>query len=284
VKLPNLASILKERSVFLERGNKANFFKDWNEQEILDKINTTRAKDNKERLVLSEKLSKSASARLAVIITENDYDGTKTGLTRELAITNAGYDASLIGDLTLVDFFRSNDPISYWNSDEISKGTLFHKDFKEVGIAIRNHDEKVDVYLLFVTPRKKSTKIVKTPTWGGPELWSEINKRRVEMGVNPLIKRDELCTIASIRLNQLLELNKLDGHEGFTPVLQRQDLKWIAEKYDISEYLAQGYNTAADTVKGWESTMGHRTLLAGGEYVWGCVYAQNTFSVAIAAY
>jgi len=24
--------------------------------------------------------------------------------------------------------------------------------------------------------------------------------------------------------------------------------------------------------------------LSGGEYVWGCVYAQNTFAVAIAAY
>ena len=95
---------------------------------------------------------------------------------------------------------------------------------------------------------------------------------------------DQLCTIASIRLNQLLELGKLDGHAGFVPVLERTDLKSFTEKYNISEFLIQGYQTPLEAVDAWESTMGHKTLLVGGEYVWGCVYAQNTFGVAIAAY
>lgn len=55
----------------------------------------------------------------------------------------------------------------------------------------------------------------KIPNWTGPQLWEEVNKSRVEHGVNPLKQKDELCTIASIRLNELLELGKLDGHEGF---------------------------------------------------------------------
>jgi len=44
--------------------------------------------------------------------------------------------------------------------------------------------------------------------WGGPELWEAINKRRIENGVGPLNNKPELCTIASIRLNELLELGE----------------------------------------------------------------------------
>jgi hypothetical protein len=45
--------------------------------------------------------------------------------------------------------------------------------------------------------------------WGGPELWDAVNKKRLEYGVNPLKLREDLCTIASIRLNELIELGKL---------------------------------------------------------------------------
>jgi len=122
--------------------------------------------------------------------------------------------------------------------------------------------------------------------WGGPELWEMVNKKRVEYGVNQLESRTELCTIASIRLNELLELGKLDNHEGFSNMPQRRpDLKWIFEKYSvIAEFLAVGGKTPGETVSLWDNTLGHKKLLSGGEYVWGCIYAQNTFSVAITAY
>jgi len=121
--------------------------------------------------------------------------------------------------------------------------------------------------------------------WGGPELWEAVNKARVEHGVNPLKQADELCTLASIRLNELLALGKLDGHEGFANLPERRpDLKWIFEKYDISEFLIQGAPTAEEAVKSWLNTLGHKKILTGGEYVWGCTYAQEGFGVAIAAY
>ncbi len=122
--------------------------------------------------------------------------------------------------------------------------------------------------------------------WGGPELWEAVNKRRNESGVNSLEQRDELCTIASIRLNELLELEKLDAHEGFTNLEERRpDLAWIFEKYStIAEFLAQGGDTPQETVSLWENTLGHKKLLTGGEYVWGCIYAQSTFAVAITAF
>ncbi len=99
-------------------------------------------------------------------------------------------------------------------------------------------------------------------------------------------QRDELCTISSIRLNELLELEKLDAHEGFTNLEERRpDLAWIFEKYStIAEFLAQGGDTPQETVSLWENTLGHKKLLTGGEYVWGCIYAQNSFAVAITAF
>ncbi len=121
--------------------------------------------------------------------------------------------------------------------------------------------------------------------WTGPQLWDSVNKRRVQLGVNALQQRDELCTIASIRLNQLLELGKLDGHEGFSKLpADRSDLSWIYDKYNLSEFLVSGATSADDAVSLWENTLGHKKLLTGGEYVWGCIYAQNNFGVAIAAY
>jgi len=124
-----------------------------------------------------------------------------------------------------------------------------------------------------------------TPTWGGPELWEAVNKRRQELGVNPLNNQAELCTIASIRLNQILELGKLDAHEGFGSMPDdRPDLLWIFQKYDITEFLVSGAETSEEAVALWENTLGHKKLLTGGEYVWGCIYGQNGFGVAITAY
>lgn len=122
-------------------------------------------------------------------------------------------------------------------------------------------------------------------TWGGPQLWDSVNKARAANGVNPLSVREELCTIASIRLNQLLELGKLDGHVGFSNMpTDRTDLKWIFDKYNLSEFLVSGASSPQEAVSLWENTLGHKELLTGGQYVWGCVYAQNGFGVAIAAY
>ena len=137
-----------------------------------------------------------------------------------------------------------------------------------------------------IAPSPSLRKVAQAVNWGGPELWEAVNSKRVEYGVNPLKKSDELCTIASIRLNELLDLGGLDGHEGFGNMAERRpDLKWIFEKFStLAEFLAYGGLTPNETVDLWDNTLGHKKLLDGGEFVWGCIYAQNTFAVAIAAY
>lgn len=270
------------QKIYLDRSN-AKFSPDWTNEEVLKKINGARESEGFTKLKINEKLNQAARSRLSVIQTDDDYTGTVTGVTREVAVKNSRYEANFIGDLLLLDFFKSNDPITAWLLDATLKESLLHPDFKESGIAIKNEQDKVSLYIVLVSPRK-IIPVPKKIVWGGPELWEAVNKRRVELGVNPLSKRDELCTIASIRLNQLLELGKLDGHAGFVAVLERSDLKWISEKYNISEYLAAGYQSPQETVSGWEGTLGHKSLLGGGEYVWGCIYAQNGYAVAMAAY
>lgn len=165
---------------------------------------------------------------------------------------------------------------------------------KQLVTLTENLDEKVSPTITPIpSPTSTVSNIVSqqktslpTATWGGPDLWEAVNARRVEFGVNPLQTRDDLCTIASIRLNELLELGKLDGHEGFSNMSEdRPDLAYIFENYSaIAEFLAYGGKTAEETVDLWQNTLGHRKLLEGGEYVWGCIYAQNTFAVAITAY
>jgi len=121
--------------------------------------------------------------------------------------------------------------------------------------------------------------------WGGPDLWKAVNDKRKEYGVNGMTSKSELCTIAAIRLNDLLTLGSLDGHEGFSNMPEdRPDLKWIFEKYNMSEFLLSGATSPDHAVSLWENTLGHKKLLNGGEYVWGCIYAQNGVAVAIAAY
>jgi len=123
------------------------------------------------------------------------------------------------------------------------------------------------------------------PSWGGPELWELVNQKRKEYGVNPLANKSEVCTIAAIRLNQLLALGTLDGHEGFGNMPEsRADLMPIFEKYNLTEFLVSGAKTPEEAVSSWENTLGHKKLLTGGEYVWGCIYAQSGFAVAITAY
>ncbi len=258
---------------------------------IVEAINKKRVEDKLTELKLNENLNKATRARMGVIVAYDDYLGTSSALTREKALEMVGYHSTIVGDAFISLKSAEDDFMTNLLSDNIEKETILHPKFSEVGIAEYRSKGKNFFYLIFSNEQVKVSAVaaptvqpIKKTAWGGPDLWEAVNNKRVEFGVGKLSKKDELCTIASIRLNQLLELKKLDGHAGFQPVLDRSDLKWISEKYNISEYLASGFATPTETVKGWENTLGHKSLLSGGEYVWGCVYAQNNFAVAIAAY
>ncbi len=250
---------------------------------VLASINNYRQTNKLSVLKQNTDLDKAALARLTVIEASEDYSGKTTGVTLENAVKNNGYSYSLTGELDAINVIPGLDLVNHWGENADAVKLLREAGFKEMGVAIKNQGIGFDMVVVLAKP---ALFVVAKPraTWGGPELWAAVNKRRVEMGVNPLSQREELCTIASIRLNELLELGKLDNHAGFEPLLNRPDLAWIHQKYNIAEFLVYGYSTPAESVAAWENTLGHRELLAGGQYVWGCVYAQDTFGVAIAAY
>jgi len=249
---------------------------------VLEMVNQWRLDNKLTRLKISESLDKAAEARLAVVVMNDDFEGKITGLTSEKAVKINGYDYELVGSLYGLDLTGDID-LSSWIGGGESEKILSEKKFVDAGVAVDNNINGTQIMVILASKQNQKQK-PQIISWGGPELWEMINKRRIERGVNALLKRDELCTIASIRLNQLLELNNLDGHAGFVPTLNRPDLKWIKEKYDISEFLIMGYQTPLAVVNAWEHTLGHKDLLTGGQYVWGCVYAQNTFGVAITAF
>ncbi len=128
-------------------------------------------------------------------------------------------------------------------------------------------------------PQRSSTSV----SYTGPELWEAVNKARIEHGVNSLSQRDVLCTIAAIRLSQIRDFGKLDGHDGF---------RGIYDKYkddptmpnNVAEFLISGYPTPDQAVSAWLDTLGHKKLITGGEYKWGCIYAQEGFGVAITGF
>lgn len=249
---------------------------------LIEVINKYRADNKLTVLKKDSRLDKASEARLAVIQSKDDFEGKITGVTLEKSAINNGYNYSLVGGLYSAGSETEEAILENWKKDEGAKKILDDKYVKQVGLAISIKDSVTSVVV--IVGKEAGVVANKNVAWGGPELWDAVNKRRTERGVSPLSRKEELCTIASIRLNQLLELGKLDGHAGFVPTLERSDLKWIKDKYDISEFLVTGYSTPLAAVDAWEHTLGHKDLLTGGQFVWGCIYAQNTFGVAITAF
>ncbi len=132
-------------------------------------------------------------------------------------------------------------------------------------------------------PAPKQQATILKPNYTGPELWDAVNKARVAHGVNALSQRDILCTIAAIRLSQVRELGKLDNHTGFDGIYEKyKDDPEMPN--NVAEFLISGYPTAQQAVEAWLDTLGHKKLITGGEYVWGCIYAQDGFGVAITGF
>lgn len=122
--------------------------------------------------------------------------------------------------------------------------------------------------------------------WTGPELFEKVNEYRKKFGVNPLGLNDDLCSIASARVHQLLDRGYNDGHKGFEEMYQNKDNSYYRyfEKYNISEFLVYSDEDPDDAVKQWENTLTHKTLLTGGQYTIGCSSAFSGIGVAIAGY
>ncbi len=119
------------------------------------------------------------------------------------------------------------------------------------------------------------------PTFTGQDLWQAVQNYRRAHSLFSFEQSNELCTVASIRVNELLELGKLDNHDGFSRRSEEffeRNPGWSA----INENIAAGYQTAVQTVEwGWDQSLGHQALIQSQEYPKACAAANSGFAVLI---
>ncbi len=223
---------------------------------------------------------------------------TVTNAKVEEIVKQQGYNFSAIGELTssFANTATEKDIVKELYTKSNLQQLFSSNTYSDIGIAAIAKSDTNDVYIIVGSQKSQpqQTKIIyqtanpapdnNNPSYfTGVELFAAVNQARIGHGVNPLGQRNELCTVASIRLNQQLDLGKLDNHAGFNGVLATYKDQ-LSQYSHIAENLAEGYATAQDTVNAWEGSPGHAVLLKDGSYVWGCTAANHGFSVLIAAY
>lgn len=172
-----------------------------------------------------------------------------------------------------------------------SSSAVTNKNTLYIGIATRSATlQKVNGTLAVVTvsssfstraPQPQTQAQTNKPNFTGQDLWQAVQNYRSAHSLFTFEQSNELCTVASIRVNELLELGKLDNHDGFkrrSEEFFERNPGWTA----INENIAAGYQTAVQTVEwGWDQSLGHQALIQSKEYPKACAAANSGFSVLI---
>lgn len=265
---------------------------------LYTEVNKARKQDNLKALDYSEVLE--AGAVMYLDQTQGNEEIRKSDqsnkILSKILTGSLQYSFSTIADVltTASNGTSEADLVKRWLTNQEIAQVIFDKAFTDIGITVRdNNDGKsVTLYALLAAPQVQKTvtgtTVTKpsgesiTPEFTGVELFQAVNTARRAHGVGELSQKNELCTVASIRLNQQLELGKLDNHAGFNGVLDKYKDQLPYNR--IAENLADGYNSAVETVQAWEGSPGHAVLLKDGSFVWGCTAANHGFAVLIAAF
>lgn len=112
------------------------------------------------------------------------------------------------------------------------------------------------------------------------ELFVAINNYRLAHNTQAVHKHDTLCRIAQTRANQLLELGKLDYHQGFDLLASSQQ-----DFNTMGEIISGGVQKqlAVHTVEwGWgRSLTGHRESMLDRKWTHGCGGVSGLFNVFV---
>jgi uncharacterized protein YkwD len=177
-----------------------------------------------------------------------------------------------------------------------SSSALSSRKFTEVGISQRTatfEETRGTLVVVMASPpfantyeksgseAKPPTVSAQPPTYTGQDLWMAVQNYRRAHSLFEFKQANELCTVASIRVNELIELGRLDNHDGFGPRADEffeRNPDWTA----INENLASGYDTAIQAVEwGWDQSLGHQALLKSTEYPYACTAANQGYAVLI---
>ncbi len=257
--------------------------------DLLTPLNELRQKNQLKSLESNSKLDQ--VARLATLSLADDLKNENSINLKQLAAV-ANYPYSTIAYLAAINPLPLvRPPTDLWINDPPKE--LLDPDFTQIGThqfrtTIENQDQLITIVILATPAISSPTQTYTSPKtlnyYTGVELWTEIQKYRVEHGVPQFRQDNTLCTIASIRVNQLLELGKLDNHDGFTPLVKRFREEGKLTHTNIAENILSGYPTAKEAVSAWDSSLGHQALMRDGSYVFACAAANQGFAVLIAAF
>lgn len=268
---------------------------EFNKEDLYSAINTVRVSHKLTMLTPSTGLEKIAARFLEKQGTKTGAQDTSTNDVKKTMEQQKDYDYATIADVyaSISTNASEQEIVEKWLQEPAISEILLDGQSSDIGIAqeITPQDPSLrKIYVLAGSPKKPIITPSHTQTpqatpkvyFTGVDLFTAVNASRIRHGVPVLQQRNELCTIASVRLNQQLDKGKIDNHEGFDSVLQR--FKDQIEFSHVAENLAAGFDTADETVTAWEGSPGHLVLLKDGAFAYGCTAANRGFSVLIAAY
>lgn len=256
------------------------------DDEVVTQINQKRLDAKLKALNVSEDLTQ-LSKMLAL-----DVAGSATGkptLDLEKTAKGLGIKYSQIAYLVIVQSQSAVQNFSELLWTKENDTVVLSSKYQSIGVysfETRDENRMIITVLTFDSLQKPSTAKANTaPTYyTGVELWDQIQKYRKSKGVPEFRQDNTLCTLTSIRVNQLINLGKLDDHRGFEPLVDEYRSSGKIEFGNLGENILMGYPTAAEAVKAWDSSLGHKALMIDGSYVWACASANHGFAVLIAAY
>lgn len=286
-KEPKLASQFAEQ--LLEKFG-VTTFTTRSQPNLTEEVNKFRVQNSKAPLAINQTLN--SLAHVLALSMANSPD-KEPEITLKQAAQIVDYDYEIINYFAIISpkFGPTFSPTN-WLTD--NQAELLSTEFTQIGSSVIdiNKDSLEQELTIIVTAKpliKQTTST--TPSspsnnsyYSGTQLWSEVQKYRREHGV-PEFKQDNLlCTISSIRLNQLLELGRLDNHDGFEPLVDRFRSDGSLTHTNIGENLLAGYSTPQEAVSAWDNSPGHQALLKDGAYVFACTSANHGYAVLIAAF
>lgn len=234
-----------------------------------------------------EETSLNQAARLLAVAFASDPDQEQFTIKEAAAISGYRYESVAFFSLFYGEFNLESPEdvlLSAENRQEVLKPE--YKDIGSATIPVPDSPGTLATVVIIAQPAKSLPSVPRqNPTfYTGVQLWEEIQKYRREHGVPEFQQSNVLCTIASIRVNQLIELGTLDDHRGFEPLVNEYRDKGQLTFTNVAENILSGYETPQTAVAAWDGSLGHRSLMRDGSYVWGCAAANHGFGVLVAAF
>ncbi len=138
----------------------------------------------------------------------------------------------------------------------------------------------IAVFIAFFVGSARSNLVMYGNGYTGEELFSQVNKHRLSIGVNPVKLGEKLCDNLVSRWKVVKEGQQ---HEGFEKWVIGEEVQKVY-KGQIVELYVSGPPSPAEAVAFWTGSPGHKLELENPRWTDGCVYTNEGISVLVMSY